>query len=206
MKIEDIRVYAVQVPRERARPRSPEAGTEWSADGRYFRRLPYRSLYGSSAETLLVKITTDDSLTGWGEGQSPIAPEVPQKVVEQLVAPFWIGADPFDLEVLWHRTYDGLRQRGHAHELRRRCACRVQHRVVGHPRQGDREARRGAPGRRPSRARRLLCGRESADDLRAGGPRARVERERVWGDESVAGLRHGRGYRQYRRRARGRGG
>ena len=114
MKIEDIRVYAVQVPRERARPRSPEAGTEWSADGRYFRRLPYRSLYGSSAETLLVKITTDDGLTGWGEGQSPIAPEVPQKVVEQLVAPFWIGADPFDLEVLWHRTYDGLRQRGHA--------------------------------------------------------------------------------------------
>lgn len=73
----------------------------------------YRTIYPLNAETYLVKITTDDGIVGWGETQAAIVPHLVGKLVDELVAPHLIGADPFDRVVLRDRLYDQLRDRGH---------------------------------------------------------------------------------------------
>jgi galactonate dehydratase len=73
----------------------------------------YTSLYSRKVESLLVKITTDTGLSGWGEAQVPIGPEAPQALVKQVLAPMLTGRDPLEIEVLWHQMYNSLRGRGH---------------------------------------------------------------------------------------------
>jgi len=62
----------------------------------------------------LVEVTTDSGLTGWGEsicmGLQP--PEIAAAAIEHALKPILIGADPRDLEVLWHRMYHHTRDYG----------------------------------------------------------------------------------------------
>lgn len=79
----------------------------------YFLRPPYRALYSAYFETAFVKVTTTDGLVGWGEALAPVAPEVVQQIIEQLLAPALIGRDPLDGNVLWNVMYDLMRERGY---------------------------------------------------------------------------------------------
>ena len=79
----------------------------------YFLRPPYRALYSAYFETAFVKITTDAGAFGWGEALAPVAPEVVQQIVEQLLAPALIGRDPLNVNVLWNVMYDLMRERGY---------------------------------------------------------------------------------------------
>jgi D-galactarolactone cycloisomerase len=62
----------------------------------------------------LVEIATDDGLTGWGEAfaQGLEPPEISATVIEKALAPLLVGADPLDVEVLWHRMYHATRDFG----------------------------------------------------------------------------------------------
>lgn len=62
----------------------------------------------------LVEITTDNGLTGWGEAfaQGLDALEISAVVIEHALRPLLLGADPLDVEVLWHRMYHGPRNFG----------------------------------------------------------------------------------------------
>ena len=51
--------------------------------------------------TTLVKITTDDGLTGWGEGAA-------SDLINNLLAPLIIGQDPIDRNGLWERMFHAL--------------------------------------------------------------------------------------------------
>lgn len=84
-----------------------------ATSGDYYVRPEYRSLYSRHLETLLVKITADDGSYGWGEALAPVAPEVAGEIVERLLSPFLIGADPRDIDVVWSRMYDAMRERGY---------------------------------------------------------------------------------------------
>jgi L-alanine-DL-glutamate epimerase-like enolase superfamily enzyme len=95
-----LRVPTVQV--EATPPRALDANT-----GRHL------CVYPPRAETLLVRITTDDGYAGWGEAHSPPVPAVSKAIVEQLFAPQLIGQDPLAIEVLWDRLYASMRLRGH---------------------------------------------------------------------------------------------
>ena len=66
------------------------------------------------AETTLVKITADDGTVGWGEVHAPVAPEVTKTVIDVLIAPALVGADPLDTAPAWDRMYALMRPRGHA--------------------------------------------------------------------------------------------
>jgi len=79
----------------------------------YYYRDEYRCVYSRKMETCLVKITTDTGLSGWGEALSPVVPQVPATIVDELFTPLLIGASPFDTNVLWSRMYDSMRDRGH---------------------------------------------------------------------------------------------
>jgi L-alanine-DL-glutamate epimerase-like enolase superfamily enzyme len=83
------------------------------AYGSYTTHEVYRAIYTMNAETLIVKITTDDGVVGWGETQAAITPHVVAQLVDELVAPGLIGQDPCDVAVLRDQGYDRMRDRGH---------------------------------------------------------------------------------------------
>ncbi len=66
------------------------------------------------AETTLVRVETDSGVVGWGEVHAPVAPEVTKSVIDTLITPSLIGADPLDPAVLWDKMYALMRPRGHA--------------------------------------------------------------------------------------------
>jgi D-galactarolactone cycloisomerase len=115
MKITRITAYAIKIPRDFAASRGT-AGTPASlreSENEYRRAATYQTLYSTKIETALVKIETDAGVVGWGESQSPLAPEVVCTIIRTLLAPQLIGADPMAHEQLWQRMYGAMRVRGH---------------------------------------------------------------------------------------------
>ena len=62
----------------------------------------------------LVEVITDEGLTGWGEAfaQGLEPPQIAAAVIQSALAPLVVGADPLDVEVLWHRMYHATRDFG----------------------------------------------------------------------------------------------
>ncbi len=69
--------------------------------------------YPDQDRTLLVRITTDEGLVGWGEAHSPPVPGVAKAVIADLFAPLLLGQNPLAIEVLWDHLYASMRLRGH---------------------------------------------------------------------------------------------
>jgi L-alanine-DL-glutamate epimerase-like enolase superfamily enzyme len=57
----------------------------------------------STFDTLLVKVETDAGLTGWGEAFPHRVWRAVKSLVETLIAPACIGADPTDISALMNR-------------------------------------------------------------------------------------------------------
>jgi D-galactarolactone cycloisomerase len=73
----------------------------------------WRGIYSSRIETMIVRIETADGIVGYGEGQSPIAPEVSASIVRHVLAPVLLGRDPRAARVLRREMYDLMNLRGH---------------------------------------------------------------------------------------------
>ncbi len=110
MRIVRVETLPVRIKREEAYLGSLPAEAD---DGAYFMRPPYRALYSAHFETAFVKITTADGVIGWGEALAPVAPEVVQQIIEQLLTPALLGRNPLDGNVLWNVMYDLMRERGY---------------------------------------------------------------------------------------------
>ncbi|MBO9599633.1 MAG: mandelate racemase/muconate lactonizing enzyme family protein, partial [Cohnella sp.] len=78
----------------------------------YYTHAKYKAIYSTKQESMIVKITTECGLIGWGEALSPIAPEVTGEIVRKILSPLLIGEDPRNVEVLWNTMYDSMRERG----------------------------------------------------------------------------------------------
>ncbi|MEX2264340.1 MAG: mandelate racemase/muconate lactonizing enzyme family protein [Bryobacteraceae bacterium] len=118
MKITSMEAIPVRLPRDLA----SATGTAGSPTTLRRSASPYRwseaypCLYSVNFETALVKLTTDSGLTGWGEAQAPLAPEVACSIVDHLLRPVVLDAD-FDGTVegvrgFWQRMYSTMRVRG----------------------------------------------------------------------------------------------
>lgn len=66
------------------------------------------------AETTLVRIETDEGVSGWGEAHAPVAPEVAKSIIDHLITPAIQGKDPRQFASLWDHMYTLMRPRGHA--------------------------------------------------------------------------------------------
>lgn len=88
MKITDVRAVPLAIPLREGTPRSP-----WSA---------------GATKQLLVRLTTDDGLTGWGECFALGAPLATANVVDDALAPLLIGQDPTRVEELVQRMHKAL--------------------------------------------------------------------------------------------------
>ncbi|MGH8764370.1 MAG: mandelate racemase/muconate lactonizing enzyme family protein [Burkholderiales bacterium] len=62
----------------------------------------------------IVEVKTDTGLTGWGEAlcQGLQPPQIAAAAVESALKPLLIGADPLQIEPLWHRMYMHTRDYG----------------------------------------------------------------------------------------------
>lgn len=76
-------------------------------------RWRMRATYSPTINTVIVKITADDDLIGFGEAKAPVTPEATREIIRDLLAPLVLGADPLDIDVLWQRMYGAMRLRGH---------------------------------------------------------------------------------------------
>jgi D-galactarolactone cycloisomerase len=94
MKIADIRTRCLSTPLE-----TPFA---------------YSQGWVKARGATLVEVITDSGLSGWGEsicmGLQP--PQIAAAAIEHAFKPILLGADPRDVEVLWHRMYHHSRDYG----------------------------------------------------------------------------------------------
>lgn len=79
----------------------------------YYMEPQWRHAYSRLTESCLVKITTDNGLTGWGEGQAPVVPEVPAVLIQKLLGPAIIGMNPTDPVAIYDKLYHLNFVRGH---------------------------------------------------------------------------------------------
>jgi D-galactarolactone cycloisomerase len=115
MKITKVTPYAIKIPRDFSTSLgtagSPALLHESASDYRF--AATYQTLYSTKIETALIKIETDAGITGWGEAQSPLAPEIACTIVKLILAPLLIDEDPMAHEKLWSMMYASMRARGH---------------------------------------------------------------------------------------------
>jgi D-galactarolactone cycloisomerase len=120
MKIERIETFAIQAPPSDARPywgsrawgsTQADAAPELSAE--YPTPIRRRYLYSQTIDTVIVRLTTDSGLVGYGEAKAPVAPQATKAIIDLLLADIVRGADPREVTVLWERMYAGMRVRGH---------------------------------------------------------------------------------------------
>jgi D-galactarolactone cycloisomerase len=115
MKITRVTAYALKIPRDL----STSLGTAGSparlqqSAGDYHFAASYQTIYSAKIETALIKIETDAGITGWGEAQSPVAPEIVCTIIKLILAPLLIDEDPMAHEKLWSLMYAAMRARGH---------------------------------------------------------------------------------------------
>lgn len=75
--------------------------------------LGYSQQYYTMRTAHLVEIETDEGITGWGECFGPGNVALANKsIVERVIQPMVLGADPLDRDVIWHKVYNLLRDHG----------------------------------------------------------------------------------------------
>lgn len=110
MKITTVEAIPVRVPLDRPdedRPRSDSYGDY------YIDHTAFTSIYSRHHETTIVRVRTDNGLTGYGEAQSPVSPRTTWTIISDLVKPLVLGRDPRDIEPIWTRCFGAMRERGH---------------------------------------------------------------------------------------------
>ena len=65
-----------------------------------------------SRNSLLVKITTDEDIYGWGEAGQYGPPEPVESFIVNVIKPLIIGKDPMEYEVIWEYLYNYTRDFG----------------------------------------------------------------------------------------------
>ena len=75
--------------------------------------LGYSQQYFDRRTAHIVEVGTDEGIVGFGEAFGGGSVALANKtIVEQVIGPMIVGADPLEREVLWHRTYNLLRDHG----------------------------------------------------------------------------------------------
>lgn len=68
----------------------------------------------TSMHAALVRLETDEGITGFGEGLARFSPRAAASVIQDILSPVVLGQDPFNVELLWDRMYAMMRGRGHS--------------------------------------------------------------------------------------------
>ncbi|MDX2030509.1 MAG: mandelate racemase/muconate lactonizing enzyme family protein [Blastocatellia bacterium] len=119
LRITKIEPFVIRTPNDATPPEElivmPPVGNATGGVG-LTNRLDHASpsRFRGYTQAVLVKVTTDQGLIGWGECHAPAAPRVHQTMIRDMLAPFLIGQDARNVEVLWERMYSSERLRGYS--------------------------------------------------------------------------------------------
>ncbi len=79
----------------------------------YFVRQGNRTVYPRSNRSLVVRMWTESGQEGWGETYGLVAPNATASIINDLLAGFIVGRNPFDVEMIHDELYDLMRVRGY---------------------------------------------------------------------------------------------
>lgn len=102
MRITDIQTYALMCPIEEME-QVPVSVPRPDTTGK---------LIFAGYRSLIVRIETDEGISGAGEGLVRLAPKATEQIVLELRS-LLIGKDPGDVEVLWDDLFSTMENRGH---------------------------------------------------------------------------------------------
>jgi L-alanine-DL-glutamate epimerase-like enolase superfamily enzyme len=68
---------------------------------------------GGFRQTLLVKVSTDQGIYGWGEAHAVMTPRVVKTLITDMFTPLLLGEDARNVEALWEKMYSTQRLRGY---------------------------------------------------------------------------------------------
>jgi D-galactarolactone cycloisomerase len=114
LPVDSITTYVVRIPRnfETAVGGGGSPSVLSSGSPRYRKASAYATVYSQEIECLLVKIKAGDYI-GWGEAQTPVAPEICNSILEYLAGPLLIGQNALAPARVYDILYDAMRVRGH---------------------------------------------------------------------------------------------
>lgn len=119
LTITKVEPVVIRTPNTGQKPESliaaPALGSHTGGPG-MANRLDHASpvRYFGVQQAVLVKITTDQGLIGWGECHAPGSPRVHAAIITDLLAPVLTGQDARHVEPLWERMYSTNRTRGYS--------------------------------------------------------------------------------------------
>lgn len=111
-RVAEVACFVLTPPRDEPYLGSLRPGEEVNAKG-YFVRRGNRTVYPTFDRSVLVRLTTADGAVGWGETYGIVAPGAVKAIIEDLLADFVIGRDPFDAAAVHDDLYDLMRVRGY---------------------------------------------------------------------------------------------
>lgn len=119
LKITKVEALVIRTPGDNAAPETlaqmtPLGATAGGAG--LWDRLDHASPSRTKGHTqaVLVRIATNQGLTGWGECHAPEAPRVHKAIVTDLFGPVLLGQNALEVEPLWEKLYSTERLRGYS--------------------------------------------------------------------------------------------
>ncbi len=106
-----VETFIVTVPRDMPYL-GPLASDERVNARGYVVRKGNGTIYPLVDRSIVVRITTEDGAIGWGETYGICAPRATCEIINDLLAPVTIGADPAEVEAIWDELYGLMRVRG----------------------------------------------------------------------------------------------
>jgi L-alanine-DL-glutamate epimerase-like enolase superfamily enzyme len=119
LTITGVQTLVIRAPRDGSPAAGPIAvnplGTTTGGPGAWNRLdLASPSRFNGVEQAVLVRITTNQGLIGWGECHAPAAPRMHATIIQDLFRPQLLGQDARQVEALWHRLYASERVRGYS--------------------------------------------------------------------------------------------
>ncbi len=92
--------------------RQNEAGSKTPSLARYEFKPEWQTVYATMVETPLIRVELADLYIGWGESNTPIAPEIVCVIIDHAIAEMVINREFASPTELWDFVYDSQRGRG----------------------------------------------------------------------------------------------
>lgn len=109
--IRSVETFVVSLPREVPYLGPLRAGESVNSRG-YLVRQGNRTIYPSTDMSVLIRVTGESGMVGWGETYGVAAPEAVTTIIDDLLGPVMLGRDPGAPRVLHQDLYDLMRVRG----------------------------------------------------------------------------------------------
>ncbi len=171
-RVAGIDVFSITVPRETIYLGEARPGEEVNERG-YIVRRGNRTVYPTSDRTVVVRVTTESGVTGWGETYGIVTPQAAMAIIERSPRPLSGRTGP-PRRLRDPRGFLRLHARARLYRrLLSRCPGGDRHRALGHLRPARERAARQAARRPAPRAASGLCLGPAQAHPRASAPPSR---------------------------------